>query len=122
MSAWDDPDLMCRHGRLGACSECTAELMAEVARLQKENARLERRVEELEGETPGPTWACFDCGHMGRDFRQVNYEAGDCDLGCPECESTAIDEVSTVLVRLALRVDELNALAALARPGDGGGE
>jgi hypothetical protein len=43
-----EPDLMCRHGRLGPCSECMVEMMAEIARLHGANTRLAARAEECE--------------------------------------------------------------------------
>lgn len=61
---------------------------------------------------------CANCGHSGYDFEVDElYFSNDGDVRCPECRSTDVDEVGTVLarvfaelrlVRTPLRNDQVN--------------
>jgi hypothetical protein len=38
------------------------------------------------------TFRCRECGHVGDDFADRHYRAGDADVECPKCGSTEADE------------------------------
>jgi hypothetical protein len=59
------------------------------------------------GEAPKrATFACRECGHVGDDFTDRHYRAGDADVECPKCGSTEADEADASTPQRAPGVDE----------------